>query len=234
MSRTTTQPCTHRDVELVRIFVWFAIGLSVNSNNDVVGINISNIAMGLGETRKQLLKSYEETIDFILNDTDMDILFIPHVYASQKKESLLFRQNKDYDTDVIDLLYFQYKNNTRVHKVEQFFNAKELKSIISQCRFIITARTHISIASYSSFVPTLVVGRAIKAFGLAESLFGTSENFVYDSSVVEHSKSLKDCFLYIYQNEKNIRHQLELSVPNLKMLNEESIKDVTLKLGNLI
>lgn len=27
MSRTTTQPCTHRDVELVRIFVWFAINL---------------------------------------------------------------------------------------------------------------------------------------------------------------------------------------------------------------
>ena len=25
MSRTTTQPCTHRDVELVRIFVWFVI-----------------------------------------------------------------------------------------------------------------------------------------------------------------------------------------------------------------
>ena len=27
MSRTTTQPCAQRDTELVRIFVWFAIGL---------------------------------------------------------------------------------------------------------------------------------------------------------------------------------------------------------------
>ena len=42
----------------------------------------------------------------------------------------------------------------------------------------IGARTHATIAAYSSCVPTLVVGYSIKARGIAKDLFGTDEGYV--------------------------------------------------------
>ena len=57
-------------------------------------------------------------------------------------------------------------------------NAMELKGYIARCRFMVVARTHASIAAYSTQVPTLVVGYSVKARGIAKDIFGTEENYV--------------------------------------------------------
>ena len=54
----------------------------------------------------------------------------------------------------------------------------ELKGYIARCRFFIGARTHSTIAAYSSGVPTLVLGYSVKSKGIAKDLFGTYENYV--------------------------------------------------------
>ena len=57
-------------------------------------------------------------------------------------------------------------------------NCMEIKGIISKCRFFIGARTHSTIAAYSTCVPTLAVGYSIKARGIARDIFGTEDNYV--------------------------------------------------------
>lgn len=42
----------------------------------------------------------------------------------------------------------------------------DLKGYISRCRFLVAARTHASIAAYSTGVPALVAGYSVKARGL--------------------------------------------------------------------
>ena len=48
----------------------------------------------------------------------------------------------------------------------------QLKGCIGQLKALVTARTHASIAGYSSGVPTLVIGYSVKARGIARDLFG--------------------------------------------------------------
>ena len=50
--------------------------------------------------------------------------------------------------------------------------AMQLKGYIARLRALVTARTHASIAAYSTGVPTLVIGYSVKARGIARDLFG--------------------------------------------------------------
>ena len=56
----------------------------------------------------------------------------------------------------------------------------------------IGARTHSTIAAYSSGVPTLVVGYSVKAKGIAKDLFGTEENYVLPVQALKEENNLKD------------------------------------------
>ena len=53
-----------------------------------------------------------------------------------------------------------------------------LKGYISKCSFFVGARTHSTIAAYSTGVPTLVIGYSVKSRGIATDLFGAYENYV--------------------------------------------------------
>jgi len=54
----------------------------------------------------------------------------------------------------------------------QRLTATQLKGYIARLSALITARTHASIAAYSTCVPTLVIGYSVKAKGIARDLFG--------------------------------------------------------------
>lgn len=54
----------------------------------------------------------------------------------------------------------------------------------------IGARTHATIAAYSSLVPTLVVGYSVKARGIARDLFGTEKNYVLPVQLLRKEEDL--------------------------------------------
>ena len=85
--------------------------------------------------------------------------------------------------------------------------------MISQCRFFIGARTHSSIAAYSSYVPTLVVGYSVKARGIARDLFGDEEKYVLPVQTITRKDDLLEKFGWILQNEDLIRKQLIRQIP---------------------
>jgi colanic acid/amylovoran biosynthesis protein len=63
------------------------------------------------------------------------------------------------------------------------------------------ARTHATIAAYSSCVPTLVVGYSVKARGIARDIFGSEENMVIPVQSLEHEDDLVNAFKYIQETK---------------------------------
>ena len=131
-------------------------------------------------------------MDYILNKTDMKVALIPHVVYDFSD-----------DRKPLKKLYEKFKASGRIVMIDDC-NCSELKWYISKCRFVITARTHVSIASYSTCVPTLVVGYSVKSKGIANDIFGTYENYVVPVQDMETDTALVENFKWLMNNEKKV------------------------------
>lgn len=92
-------------------------------------------------------------------------------------------------------------------------SCQKLKYIISQCRFFIGARTHATIAAYSSCVPTLVIGYSVKSRGIARDLFGTEEHYVLPVQTLEEQEELIKAYDWLAGKEQEIRARLAQIMP---------------------
>ena len=78
---------------------------------------------------------------------------------------------------------------------------------------MIAARTHASIASYSTNVPTLVIGYSVKANGIAKDIFGTTDNYVISVQTLQNEMDLIKAFEWLRNNEDSIRNHYDLFMP---------------------
>ena len=170
---------------------------STYKERKIVGINISPMVQEQETVPGITMKNYQKLIDYIINSTDMEVLLIPHVVW-----------DKNDDRESLYNLYDIYKNSNRVHIVEDQ-NCIKLKEIISCCSFFIGARTHSTIAAYSTGIPTIVVGYSVKAKGIARDLFGTDKNFVLPVQNISNSEELLLAFQWILEHEMDIRRMLK-------------------------
>ena len=76
------------------------------------------------------------------------------------------------------------------------------------------ARTHSTIAAYSTCIPTLVVGYSVKARGIAKDLFGTDENYVLPVQDLKETTDLWNAFQWVYQRKDDIRNHLQEIMPD--------------------
>ena len=174
------------------------------TENNTVGLNISHIIIEAENHSNLALNSCERLIEHIIDTTDMQIALIPHVVWEGKDDRVPLR-----------MLYEKYKDTGRVVMIEDH-NCMELKGYIARCRFMIAARTHASIAAYSTCVPTLVVGYSVKAQGIAKDIFGTYENYVLPVQSLSKEDDLKNAFDWIYKNENQIRAHLQSMMPEYR------------------
>ncbi|MBQ7134364.1 MAG: polysaccharide pyruvyl transferase family protein [Ruminococcus sp.] len=172
---------------------------SKNLSDNTVGINISTYAEGESGIGT---KNYIYLINRILNETDMDICLIPHVFKSHTNDMLINKKLLD-----------QLGDTSRVKMIDQKLTAEELKAVIRKCRFYIGARTHSTIAAYSSCVPTLVLGYSVKAKGIAKDIFGTHENYVVSVQDLKSESELADAFWWLKDNEEKTRKHLVSFMP---------------------
>lgn len=172
---------------------------------NTIGINISPLIISSGKENGMVKKNYEKLIEHIIHTTDMQIILIPHVTWDHNN-----------DREPIVYLYNKYKDTGRVIMLEKEYNCMQLKGFISRCRMFIGARTHATIAAYSTCVPTLVVGYSIKAKGIAKDLFGDYENYVVSAQNLNESDELIMAFEWMKKNEKSIRNHLNSFIPSYK------------------
>lgn len=167
---------------------------------EVVGINISPLILKFEGEDNVIKTGYEKIIQYLLKNTDVNILLIPHVV----------KKGND-DRDAIKKL-MESVNSYRVFILDDM-SASKLKYVISQCSFFVGARTHSTIAAYSTCVPTLVVGYSIKARGIAKDIFGTDKDYVIDVRDIEDSQKLLDSFKTLYLKKTEINKFLVKFMP---------------------
>lgn len=169
---------------------------------NTVGINLSPMIIDNETADGVTYKNYENLIQYILDTTDMAVALIPHVVWEANDDRVPLRA-----------LYHAFQDTHRVVMIEDH-NCMKLKGYISRCRFFVGARTHSTIAAYSTCVPTLVVGYSVKAKGIAKDIFGTYDHYVLPVQSLKDPDELMHAFDWLMQNEVTIRTHLQQFMPS--------------------
>lgn len=207
-----SDPAFHLDIKYLHLPDGFIAG-------NTVGINVSPMVMKNEQVPGLTVENYRKLMQFILEQTDMSIALIPHVVWQNNDDRIPLRE-----------LYDAFAESGRVVLIEDH-SCEELKGYISRCRFFVGARTHATIAAYSTGVPTLVVGYSVKARGIARDLFGTEENYVLPVQELREPEQLTKAFCCLYEREREIREHLNKTLPEY-LKRAEAARAEILKLAN--
>ena len=169
--------------------------------DNAIGFNVSPMILEYSRDKNLVLEAWKKALIYILKETDLNIVLLPHVTVSTSDDRIILSQ-----------LYNSLECHDRVEMVDDM-NCMALKGIISRCRMFIGARTHATIAAYSSCVPTLVCGYSVKAKGIAKDIFGQYENYVVPVQDISEINQLISSLRWLLDNEENIRRHLKKVMP---------------------
>lgn len=170
----------------------------------MVGLNVSPMIVENEKKSGITMENYKALIAHILETTDFSIALIPHVVWAGGD-----------DREVLKELYQAFSHTGRILQIGDA-SAPVLKGYISRCRMFIGARTHATIAAYSTCVPTLVVGYSVKARGIAKDLFDTDENYVLPVQSLQKKEELIAGFEWLKSREEEIKCHLKKMMPDYK------------------
>lgn len=168
---------------------------------NTIGINYSPLVW---RRNNESFESVKKLIIYIIENTNLAICLTPHV---------IHPENNDYE--ILSRYYEYFKDTGRVFLLPENLNAIQYKGYISKMRFFIGARTHATIAAYSSHVPTMVLGYSVKSKGIAKDLFG-EEKLVFNIDDLSIPDKLIKGFNELLDSEDEIRNQLEEIVPKIR------------------
>ena len=168
------------------------------TRENTLGFNISPLVAS-GDPRKKEIA--EDFLRFVFENTTMKVLLIPHVVEEN---------NNDYD--FMKPIFEKFEHTGRIAILPPDLEARQYKGYIAGTRFFVGARTHSTIAAYSSGVPTIALGYSVKARGIAKDIFG-EEKYVLDIKAMTDYEELRDEFLKLLENENEIRRDLMKSIP---------------------
>jgi len=133
--------------------------------------------------QEEYLAKFKELIELLTGD-GYNVIIIPHVQEIKiENNDLLF------DQELVNEL-----NNDKVYLIGHNLNSIEYKTIISKSLGLIGTRTHTTIASYSTLVPTISIAYSRKAYGIAKDIFKDDfEDYVFDVKNFD-SKALYEKF----------------------------------------
>ena len=169
--------------------------------NNTIGVNVSPLVIGKEKKPGIVYENFANMIYWILEHTDCSVALIPHVVWEDNDDRTALKQ-----------IHEKFKDTNRVLMIDDC-NCMQLKGHISRCRFFIGARTHATIAAYSTCVPTLALGYSIKARGIATDIFGTEENYVISVQNMLKEDILTNAFIWLWEHEQEIRSKLKHVMP---------------------
>lgn len=128
-----------------------------------VGLNVSPLILDKAKEGGKTLDAFAALVRHILCTSDCAVALVPHVFWKH-----------DNDMDALAKVKAQFEDEPRVFVLPEAekLTAVQIKGYIGRLCALVTARTHASVAAYSTAVPTLVIGYSVKAKGIARDLFG--------------------------------------------------------------
>lgn len=180
-------------VELPKCFV----------QGEVIGLNLSNYTVGAFDLNTKFGDEVRKFINYIIQNTKMHILLIPHVFWKEQDDRLI----------AINVINEFKKYSDRITLLDaDKYNYQELRYIISKCYCFIGGRTHAVISAYSTCTPAIALGYSIKSKGIARDL-GLSELLVVDCTKNITSGCLKNSYTYLTDNYAEIKSNLMRIIP---------------------
>ncbi|MFC4320711.1 polysaccharide pyruvyl transferase family protein [Litchfieldia salsa] len=176
---------------------------------NTLGLNFSPLVQKKNTSSEVAVR---DLINHILDNTNMTIALTPHV---------IDEGNNDYE--VLYKYYEEFKSTSRVIILPDNLNATQYKGYISRMRFFIGARTHATIAAYSSCVPTMVLGYSVKSKGISKDIFG-DEKLVLGIEDISDNKKLKMKFDEMVLNEEELKNKLQKSIPQIKKMSYKAVE----------
>ena len=174
---------------------------------NTIGFNFSPLVFKKNPDSKEASFSL---VRHILETTDLTMCLVPHV---------MLPNNDDYEILREFQVKFNYSN--RVILLPNDLNATQYKGYIARMRFFIGARTHATIAAYSSMIPTMVLGYSVKSKGIATDIFG-EQKLVLDLSEISDAKKLITKFEEMKTEEMTLLETLQKRIPEIKKMAEKS------------
>lgn len=168
------------------------------TKENTLGLNVSPLVESYNPKITAITADF---IKYVLDNTTLRILLVPHVVEDG---------NNDYEYML--RFYEQFKPSGRIAILPYDLNAKQYKGYISKTRFFIGARTHATIAAYSSGVPTAVLGYSVKSRGIAKDLF-SEELCVVNSRTLDSAEPVIDAFNTLIEKEQMIKDTLMKKIP---------------------
>ena len=168
------------------------------AKENTIGINISPL---IEKYNPKIFDIVKDFIKYLLDNTTLKVLLIPHVV-----------EEGNNDFDYMSPYVKAFEKTGRVSILSPELNAMQYKGYIAKTRFFIGARTHSTIAAYSSGVPTFVLGYSIKSKGIATDLFG-NDDYVLNVEKINSVDTLINAFNLLLKDEVKIKENLMRKIP---------------------
>lgn len=174
-----------------------------------IGLNFSPL-MALYVTNGDLHRWRNMVIKIIskiYDELGCPIFLIPHVTIPG-----------DYNNDYwfMKSIIPDLQQGCDVELVSDIYNAQELKWIISSMKLFIGSRMHSTIASLSSYIPTISLGYSIKSIGINKDIFGHQKYCI--SPVNNYEEIVIKKIIEVYNNSDSIKKHLSQKIPGLQNL----------------
>ncbi|WP_027469080.1 polysaccharide pyruvyl transferase family protein [Deefgea rivuli] len=180
------------------------------SDRPVLGLNVSPLIQRYrekGESSEVLKLEVANFIRYAVN-AGYSVMLIPHVMPL---DGSAYNNDEVYMQSILAMVG---KEKVHVSMPSNNLNAAQLKYLISKCHYFIGARTHATIAAFSTLVPTISIAYSVKAKGINNDLFGDS-TYVLDTPDVSFD-SLVSSLQLLEKNDAIMREKLSLSVPIMR------------------
>ncbi len=165
-----------------------------------VGLNVSPLfGRYTGEPADALSDEVKRLAESIVTHTRRPVLFLPHVMTPGQDD------HEWHSAQAEELLARLPSDTVRI--TPRDLSAQELKWCASRCSVVIGSRTHLTIASISSAVPTISLGYSAKARGINYEVFG-HERYVVPAKEFS-AESVAEILKDVLEHEADIRHTLQ-------------------------
>jgi polysaccharide pyruvyl transferase WcaK-like protein len=181
-----------------------AVRMSGMEGDIIVGIGMNALISDFVSGPHNYLEAFTQFGKELLLNPKIRLMLIPHVIDDSKTLN---------DLAVCESLANCLSRPDRVMVLGSDHNACQTKYVISQCHYFIGARTHSTIASLSTGVPTLTIAYSTKGYGINRNIFGHTDYVVPISSL--NGNILLKKFNLLYHNRQKIVEHLVKSKPAL-------------------
>lgn len=148
-------------------------------------------------------------LSHILATTSFKVALTPHVMQPGNDDYVCM---KDLLQDMQQVTGYE-----RLFLLPDNLSAIQYKGYIARMNLFIGARTHATIAAYSSKVPTMVLGYSIKSLGIAKDIFGY-ERLVLKSTEISDADLLITKFKELVLDQEEIKQVLEKRIPEVQKM----------------